>query len=132
MALTEKDERLIAEATTLIQGLYQRGRHHIGAALETDDGRIFSAVHLGTNVRNTNVCAEVGALAKAISEGATRVVRIAAVKYFPDEGRVKVVSPCGACRELISDYGDPIVVYSLNNNVRKARLHKLLPAKYDE
>ena len=132
MRLTGKDERLIAEATAIIRRLYKRRRHHIGAAVEMEDGRIFTAVHLAANVGSGDVCAEAAALAKAISEGASRVRRIVAVKYFTAEDRAKVVSPCGTCRELVSDYGDALVIYSVGGQVRKDRIGRLLPAKYDE
>lgn len=130
--LTAEDQLLIDQSTALIVRMYRRGRHHIAAAVESADGRIFVAVNLGTNVGNTSICAEACAIAKAVSEGAEDLKRIVAVKYFPTDKRAKVVSPCGACRELLTDYGDPEVIFSIDNVIHKAPAHELLPGKYDE
>lgn len=127
--LTKSDEALIEEATNLILRLYEPDRHHVAAALRTRSGKIYSAVHLDTYVGHCSVCAEAAAVAKAASEGERDIVAIVAVRYR-GEGRPRVVSPCGACRELLSDYGDPSVIYATNGRVHKARASRLLPSKY--
>jgi cytidine deaminase len=52
--------------------------------------------------------------------------------FFEPEDRAKVVSPCGTSRELVSDYGDALVIYSVDSQVRKGRIGRLLPVKDDE
>ncbi|MHC1605351.1 MAG: cytidine deaminase, partial [Candidatus Methanofastidiosia archaeon] len=105
MEITEEDKELINAAKDVISKYYKYGRHHVGAALRTKSGKIFTAVHIEANVGRIAVCAEAIVIGKAISEGESEFDTIVAVSYpQPDEKdqEIKVVSPCGMCRELIS------------------------------
>ena len=79
----------------------------VGAAVETDAGTF-----VGANMENASyglaVCAERVALFSAIVAGATRIDRIAlsCVAAKPEDpvgGRM----PCGACRQVISEFMAP-------------------------
>ncbi|OHE71856.1 MAG: cytidine deaminase [Treponema sp. RIFOXYC1_FULL_61_9] len=78
-------------------------RFRVGAALLSEDGRIF----VGTNVENRSfgltVCAERSAVSAAIVAGARRFVAIAV--STPDSR--SPVGPCGACRQVLSEFLDP-------------------------
>jgi cytidine deaminase len=91
-------------------------------------------VHLEANVGRVAVCAEVVVIGKAISEGENEFDTIVAVRHpNPNEQNqeIKVVSPCGICRELISDYGaDTKIIFSDNNEVKKCVVSDLLPYKF--
>jgi cytidine deaminase len=78
-------------------------KYHIGSAVRTADGKVFS----GSNVENASyggtVCAERTAIWKAVTEGAEMPLK-----------EVMVVSdqkdpwpPCGMCRQVISEFGGP-------------------------
>jgi cytidine deaminase len=74
----------------------------VGAAVETIDGFIF----IGTNMENASygltVCAEVGALQAALTEGKLdKINRIAIVGGKKDEQKGDYITPCGRCRQLI-------------------------------
>lgn len=132
--ITEEDERLIAEARTMLATYYKPGKHHVGAAIRTKTGRIFAAVHLEANVGRAAVCAEAIALGKAISEGESVFDTIVAVRRadgaLSDEA-IAVVSPCGICRELLSDYGADIKVIFIDGaEMKKCGVLDLLPGKY--
>lgn len=129
MRLTVQDRELIGEARRLIKRRYAPDRHHVAAALRTKSGRVFAALHLDTYVGCCSVCAEAAAVAHAATEGEREIQTIVAVRYR-GRGEPRVVSPCGACRELLADYGDPVVIYSNNGTLHKARASRLLPAKY--
>ncbi|MNL72598.1 Cytidine deaminase [compost metagenome] len=77
----------------------------MGAALLTEDGRVFT----GCNVENASyplsMCAERVAIGKAVSEGVTRFVAIAVTAE-----RIRPVTPCGACRQVIAEFGEMTVV----------------------
>lgn len=92
-------EDLLEQARGIIERRYRKGYHAIGAAIHTRSGRTFAAVHLEANVGRIAVCAEAVALGMAAAEGDTEVNYVVAVN-----SKGKVVSPCGMCRELISDY----------------------------
>ena len=134
LSITIEDEQLIKAAKDAILKYYKYGKHQIGAALRTKSGKIFTAVHLEANVGRVAVCAEAVVIGKAISEGEKEFDTIVAVRHpNPDEQNqeIKVVSPCGICRELISDYGaDTKIIFSDNNEVKKCVVSDLLPYKF--
>lgn len=79
--------------------------YRVGAALLCDDG----TVYLGTNVENASygetVCAERVAIFKAISEGKRNFKAIAIVGGKGEA--CGYASPCGACRQVMSEFCDP-------------------------
>uniref|UniRef100_A0A832MM38 Cytidine deaminase n=1 Tax=Eiseniibacteriota bacterium TaxID=2212470 RepID=A0A832MM38_UNCEI len=81
-------------------------RFPVGAALLAADGRLF----LGCNVENASfglsICAERNAVWKAVSEGAREFVAVA-VTAGPGRG----ASPCGACRQVLHEFGPGMVVF---------------------
>lgn len=132
--LDSKDYELIKEAKKIIEKNYRYGRHHIGSAVRTKAGSIFSAVHVEANVGRITVCGEAMAIGKAISEGDHEFETIVAVAHpHPHEDIKKcwVVAPCGMCRELISDYGkETDVIIPYKNEIVKCHVMQLLPEKY--
>jgi cytidine deaminase len=132
--LTAEDQALIEAAKEVITRLYQENRHHIGAAVRTRSGRIFTAVHLDTYVGRASVCAEAIAVGKAISEGEREIDCIVSVRHpRPRETTrdIQVVSPCGICRELLSDFGrDCSVIIPATGGPVRVPVAELLPNKY--
>ena len=132
--LSRQDQELIKAAESIIESRYKYGKHHIGAAIRSKSGKIYRAVHLEANVGRISVCAEAIAIGKAVSEGDSEFDTIVAVRHpGPDEEdrTIKVVSPCGMCRELLSNYGTDIkVIYSNDDTLAKCNIVDLLPWKY--
>ncbi|MFB4212500.1 cytidine deaminase [Shouchella sp. JSM 1781072] len=132
--ITKEDIKLIEAAEQVIERNYRYGKHHIGAAVRTTSGSIYSAVHLEANVGRIAVCGEAMALGKAISEGDHSFSTIVAVAHpHPHEEteRCWVVAPCGMCRELISDYGKDVdVILPYKGETVKVNVLELLPEKY--
>lgn len=125
-ALEQKDRDLIEKARKIIFDRFKENYHHIGAALRTKSGKVFSAVHLDANVGRIAVCAEAVALGMAAAEGDTDIDTIVAVDQ---EGNI--VSPCGMCRELISDYSpEALVIIKRNQRTEIVPVLELLPNKY--
>lgn len=121
-----KNTKLIEKARSLIRSRKKDFFHQIGAALRTRSGKEFAAVHLEANVGRVAVCAEAIAIGMAASEGDTEIEVIVAVNT---EGNV--VSPCGMCRELISDYS-PSAQVIIPGAVGECivSIDELLPNKY--
>ncbi len=108
--LTKADRELIAAATAVIKERYRNDWQEVGAALRTRSGKIFIGVNLDAYLGRMAVCAEAVALGRAVVDlGEAGIDTIVAVRQPPPEEidqDITVVSPCGACRELIFDY-DP-------------------------
>ena len=132
--LTPEDEALIQAAKDTITQLYQYGKHHVGAALRTISGDIVTAVNVDGYVGRVGICAESVVLGKAISEGETGFLSIVAVYHpRPDDPnhKLRIVAPCGVCRELLSDYNpNAEVIYAEDSTTKKTKVSNLLPAKY--
>ena len=134
--LTPADQELIAAATAAIKQRYRYDWQEVGAALRTRSGKIFTGVNLDAYLGRMAVCAEAVALGRAFVDlGDAGIDTIVAVRHpDPDEDdqRIVVVSPCGACRELIFDY-DPkarVVVPSGKSAAAVMPIADLLPNKY--
>ncbi len=134
--ITPEDRALIAAAQRAIVARYRPDWHVVGAALRTRSGRVFTGVHLEANVGRVAVCAEAVALGRAATEaGDTEVDTIVAV-YHPAPGAadraVRVVAPCGICRELIADYAPAarVLVPGDGGEPVARPVAALLPGKY--
>lgn len=136
LPITDEDRKLIKTAEETIRKGYKEDWHSIGASLRTMDGKVFSSIHFDATVGRISVCAEPIAMANAIMAGHDRLDTIVAVKH-PNEKRgrpdFEVVSPCGMCREMITDY-DPEtkVIIKTGEGLKKVYMKDLLPYKYKE
>lgn len=132
--MTNPDKQLIEEAKDSIRRRYRPDWHTVGAAVRMSSGRIYTGVHLEANVGRVAVCAEAIALGKAVSDGDEEIDTIVAVYHPPPESanqEIRVVAPCGMCRELIADYGSNAKVIVPNGEgVATVQISELLPGKY--
>lgn len=132
--LSPADQELIAAARRVITDRYKENRHHIGAALRTKSGRIYTAVHLDTYVGRASVCAEAIAVGEAMSAGDTEIETIVSVRHpRPRETyrEIQIVSPCGICREMLADFApNCTVIVPDNGTVARVPVTALLPNKY--
>ena len=133
--LSKADKELIAAATAAINERYRYDWQEVGAALRTRSGRIFTGINLDAYLGRMAVCAEAVALGRAFVDlGDDGIETIVAVRHpDPDEKNqdVAVVSPCGACRELIFDYDRKARVIVPNGKSAEAvPIADLLPNKY--
>jgi cytidine deaminase len=133
--LTAKDKELIAAATKAIKARYRDDWQEVGAAMRTRDGRLVTGVNLDAYVGRGAVCAEAICIGTALTaKGDTGIETIVAVRHpKPGEaGEIAVVSPCGACRELIHDYDAKarVIVPNGNKGPTVTTIGDLLPNKY--
>jgi cytidine deaminase len=94
----------------------------VGAALLAVDGRIFT----GCNVENLSYgltnCAERVALGAAVAAGAVRFLGVAVVA-----DTAVPISPCGACRQVLAEFGVPRVMLANRESRMEFSLEELLP-----
>lgn len=130
------EDRLLAAASAVRERAHAPySRYPVGAALKTDDGRIF----VGCNVENASFpegwCAETSAIAQMVAHtetGAER--RISEVCVIADKIDGRLVTPCGGCRQRLAEFGGPdTVVHAVAPDGDSAdyRLGDLLPAAFD-
>ena len=134
LPLTDDDLALLDAARAVMRRHYRPFWHMVGAALRGRDGRIWTGVHLGATVGRLSVCAEAVALGRAVLEGDGSIATVVAVRHpKPDEDdrTVAVVSPCGACREMVVDYDpDALVIIPGASGPVKLPARALLPLPY--
>ena len=94
----------------------------VGAALLAADGRIFA----GCNVENISFgltnCAERVAIGAAVAGGVREFVAVAVVA-----DTAVPISPCGACRQVLAEFGVPIVILANRTERLQFSLDDLLP-----
>jgi cytidine deaminase len=133
--LSAADKKLIAAASAAIKRRYRDDWQEVGAALRTRSGKIFTGVNLDAYLGRMAVCAEAVALGRAVVDvGDDGIDLIVAVRHPPPGDKdqtIAVVSPCGACRELIFDY-DPKarVIVPGGTSPAAVPIGELLPNKY--
>lgn len=95
---------------------------HVGAALLAADGRIFS----GCNVENISYgltnCAERVAIGAAVAAGVREFLAVAVVA-----DTIVPISPCGACRQVLAEFGVPRVMLANRTAREEFSLGALLP-----
>ena len=130
--MDERDQELITLARASIRSAFYDTRHKVGSAVRMRSGKVYSAVNLDTHVGRVAVCAEAAALGKAVSEGEDEIESIVAVlQMSPEDETPMVVSPCGMCREMISDYGPRSkVIVQTDSGVESLPIAELLPLKF--
>jgi cytidine deaminase len=119
-------ERLLRSARKVMKNAYAPfSNFRVGAAILTAKGDIF----LGCNVENSSYgmtnCAERTAIFSAIAQAGPKLT-IRAVAVVNDHGVAS--SPCGACRQVIYEFGpDAVVIYPTSTGWRTSHITELLP-----
>ncbi len=100
----------------------------VGAVLVAEDGRRFEGVNVENGSYGLTICAERSACVRAVSEGARSFSAIGVSTH----DSAQTGSPCGACRQFLSEFGlDLIVVYRREGEVVAEPLSALLPAAFE-
>lgn len=104
--------------------------YQVGAALVCDDGQVYSGVNVENASYGLTNCAERTAIFKAVSEGARHVKTILIVN-----GTKELSKPCGACRQVMSEFmGPDDVVYLANNqnDFKQYSFKEILPLAFSD
>jgi cytidine deaminase len=98
----------------------------VGAALLGRSGQVYEGVNVENAAYPTSMCAERSAIFHAVSSGEREFEAIAVVT--PNAG-----SPCGACRQVLSEFGLDLVVYIADGEgrlVTQTTVGELLPLAF--
>jgi cytidine deaminase len=117
-------ERLLRAARKVMKNAYAPfSNFRVGAAILNSKGQIFA----GCNVENSSYgmtnCAERTAIFSAVAkDGPGLEIRAVAVVGSPDNRHEVPCSPCGACRQVIYEFGPRAVVFYLGEKGPKQSL----------
>ena len=106
--MTERE--LVERALEMRRFSYAPYSHfRVGAALECEDGSVYTGCNVENAAYGSSLCAERTALVKAVSEGRRRFVRLAVAGDSAD-----YCWPCGACRQMLREFGTDLEVLAAN------------------
>ena len=97
----------------------------VGAALITDSGNIYTGCNIENAAYPATVCAEDVAVFKAISEGETKVDKIAVACI--DAESDTAIFPCGLSRQRLSEFNTEDVIVVDNNGYKEYKFSEILP-----
>jgi cytidine deaminase len=123
--MTADPDALLALARESLERSYAPySRFHVAAAVIDDRGRVFTGVNVENVSYGLSMCAERVAIFAAIAAGAHRITALAVVS-----SGAEVLSPCGACRQVIAEFAAPEVpVYcETSGEPRRWTVAELLP-----
>jgi cytidine deaminase len=133
-ALTGHDHTIIEETESFLKKHYLLNRHMIAASLLTGTGKRYTALNLACTLGRANVCAESTALAQAIAQQETEFSTLVVVRHVQensDSPRIKLVTPCGICREMLYEYAPELyVIITHMSTLKKVSIRDLLPLPY--
>ncbi len=122
-----EDKELFQMAESVLENAYAPySKFKVGAALLSEDGRIFTGVNVENASYGGTICAERTACVKAVSEGAVNFRSIAVVS---NKGKVCM---CGICRQFISEFSMDIEVITGEDSehLQSVKLRDLLPDSF--
>lgn len=129
----EMKERLISLAIEARKHSYSPySKYPVGAAVLAESGRIYTGCNIENSSFGLTNCAERTAIFKAVSEGETRIKAISIA--------AKSSTPCGACRQVMSEFASasmPIYLVNMdektgNNEIIETTLGELLPLSFNK
>jgi cytidine deaminase len=122
-------------ASLLDAALAARERAHapfskfkVGAAIEDENGRIFTGCNIENATYGLTICAERVAVFKAVSEGAGKIVRVVVVADTE-----VLTPPCGACRQILWEFcaDAELTLANVTGKQETLRLKDIFPRPFD-
>jgi cytidine deaminase len=99
----------------------------VGAAVETESGEIYSGCNVESASYGLTICAERVAIFSAVAAGHKRIAAVAVVADSEE-----LTAPCGACRQIIWEFGGdiPVIMENLAGDAKTVMMGKLLPLPF--
>ena len=106
----------------------------VGAALLCKSGKIYTGCNIESRSFSPTCCAERTAFFKAISEGEREFLTIAVVGGRKDSADFGICTPCGVCRQVMSEFCEKdftIILSDSRFNFKTMKLEELLPFGFE-
>lgn len=118
------NEELINIAVKAMKRAYAPySQFKVGAALLTKSGKVFEGFNIENSSYGLSICAERVAIFSAVVAGERNFEKIAIVADTD-----KLVSPCGACRQVMSEFGDfQVIMTNTSGQLIVRSVSELLP-----
>lgn len=103
---------------------------HVGAALLTEDGRIYQGANIETSSYSLTICAERTALFSAFIQGERKFKAIAITS-----DKAAYCPPCGACRQVLLDLCGKdldVILLDNDNSPKVYKISELIPHSFGE
>ncbi len=122
------NEELMVFAEKVMEKSYSPySKFKVGAALLGCDDKVYT----GTNIENVSfgmtVCAERNAVFSAVGQGEKCFKKLALVTEADT-----IVTPCGACLQVLKEFADDLeVTIKWKNGIKTVTLKELLPMAFE-
>ncbi|MBQ2530422.1 MAG: cytidine deaminase [Treponema sp.] len=129
------DEKILIEkALSMLEYSYAPySNFKVGAALLTEDGKIYTGCNIENVAFGPSNCAERTAIFKAVSEGERKFSAIAIVGG-PNGKTESFCAPCGVCRQVMAEFCKRDFKIIMAKNVDEYKimtLEELLPESFN-
>ena len=131
------DRELVMEAIEARKKAYAPySGYMVGAALLTEDGKVYRGCNIENAAYTPTNCAERTAIFKAISEGNKEFVAIAIVgnKSGIKQGEGDYCAPCAVCRQVMAEFCDldtfKVIIAKDTDDYLEHTLGELLPLAF--
>jgi cytidine deaminase len=122
----EKTKLLEAAKQVLEKAYAPYSQFRVGAAVLTETGNIFAGCNVENISYGLSICAERNAIAAAVSSEGGDKMKIKAIAII--NNRIVPCSPCGACRQVIWEFGcRAIVLFQGKQGIQTMPATELLP-----
>lgn len=130
MTPDDRQVQALFEAAKAVQAnAYAPYSHfHVGAAIRTTSGAVFTGANMENAAYPQSICAEGGALSAMVSAGEREIAEVLVIG--PDDG---LTTPCGGCRQKIREFANPdtpIHVAGPEGVRRSFTMDELLPSSF--
>ena len=125
-------QRLLQAARRALENAYAPfSRFQVGSAVLTRGGGMYTGCNVENSSYGLTICAERAAVFAAVAAEGPEMKIAAVAVCARREGRDQAASPCGACRQVILEFGpDVVVLFEGPSGPQQATISDLLPGGF--
>lgn len=110
--LTSSQDMLTAARAALRHAYCPYSQFPVGACVQSEDGRLFSAANVENAAYAVGTCAETNAISQMVNHGYRHITAILIVS-----DSATPAFPCGACRQYLNEFAEPTTPVFISNNL---------------